>query len=71
MVTVRDNRSSRPASRVDITIGLKPSGFGLETRGRQMYFLREKESDFRLQWIPVSNGKQRTPSVICWDHQLL
>ncbi|GFX13147.1 hypothetical protein TNCV_2989111 [Trichonephila clavipes] len=27
-----------------------------------MYFLREKKSDFHLQWIPVSNGKQRTPS---------
>ncbi|GFS92635.1 hypothetical protein TNCV_1160861 [Trichonephila clavipes] len=31
-----------------------------------MYFLREKRSD----WIPVSNGKQRTPSVIGWDHHL-
>ncbi|GFT78997.1 hypothetical protein TNCV_3093761 [Trichonephila clavipes] len=27
-------------------------------------YLREKNSDFRLKWIPVSNGKQRTPSVI-------
>ncbi|GFY32677.1 hypothetical protein TNCV_4637831 [Trichonephila clavipes] len=27
-------------------------------------YLREKKSDFRLQWIPVSNGKQRTPSVL-------
>ncbi|GFW11783.1 hypothetical protein TNCV_1083291 [Trichonephila clavipes] len=35
-----------------------------------MYFLRETKSDFHLKWISVSNGKQRTPSVICWDHHL-
>ncbi|GFW13864.1 hypothetical protein TNCV_2097451 [Trichonephila clavipes] len=33
-------------------------------------YLREKKSDFRLKWIPVSNGKQRTSSVLCWDHRL-
>ncbi|GFV56267.1 hypothetical protein TNCV_106231 [Trichonephila clavipes] len=31
---------------------------------------REKKWDVRLKWIPVSNGKQRTPSVLCWDHQV-
>ncbi|GFU58511.1 glutamate receptor ionotropic, NMDA 3A [Trichonephila clavipes] len=32
--------------------------------------LREKKSDFLLKYIPVSKGKQRTPSVLCWDHRL-
>ncbi|GFV67607.1 hypothetical protein TNCV_4622871 [Trichonephila clavipes] len=32
--------------------------------------LREKKSDFHLKWIPVSNGKQRTPSVLWWDQCL-
>ncbi|GFV39111.1 hypothetical protein TNCV_106871 [Trichonephila clavipes] len=33
-------------------------------------YLREKKSDFRLKWIPVSKEKQRTSSVLCWDHRL-
>ncbi|GFV74909.1 hypothetical protein TNCV_1041471 [Trichonephila clavipes] len=33
-------------------------------------YLQEKMSDFRLKWIPVSNGKQRTPAVLCSDHRL-
>ncbi|GFW02118.1 hypothetical protein TNCV_4854581 [Trichonephila clavipes] len=32
--------------------------------------LQEKKLDFRLKWIPVSNGKQRTLSVVCWDPHL-
>ncbi|GFU59604.1 transposable element Tcb2 transposase [Trichonephila clavipes] len=31
----------------------------------------EKKSDFHLKWIPVPNGKQRTHSVLCWDHYLV
>ncbi|GFX22093.1 hypothetical protein TNCV_3054491 [Trichonephila clavipes] len=34
-----------------------------------MYF-QEKKSDFNLKWIPVSNGKRCTRSVLCWDHRL-
>ncbi|GFY20166.1 hypothetical protein TNCV_2148591 [Trichonephila clavipes] len=33
-------------------------------------YLRAKKSDFRLKWIPISNGKQRTPSVLCRDYRL-
>ncbi|GFT95951.1 hypothetical protein TNCV_312681 [Trichonephila clavipes] len=33
-------------------------------------YLQVKNSDFRLKWIPVSNGKQCTPTVLCWDHRL-
>ncbi|GFW17551.1 hypothetical protein TNCV_2651091 [Trichonephila clavipes] len=33
-------------------------------------FLREKKSDFCLKCIPVSSGKQRTPSVLCQNHHL-
>ncbi|GFV10113.1 hypothetical protein TNCV_3660651 [Trichonephila clavipes] len=32
-------------------------------------YLREKKSDSRLKLIPVSKGKQRTSSVLRWDHQ--
>ncbi|GFT95000.1 hypothetical protein TNCV_1472811 [Trichonephila clavipes] len=56
---------------VDMTLGLQLNGFGFESRIRHgCIFIREKKSDFRLQWIPVWNGKQRTFSVICWDHRL-
>ncbi|GFX87387.1 hypothetical protein TNCV_3369561 [Trichonephila clavipes] len=34
-----------------------------------LYLIREK-SGFRLYWIPVSDEKQRTPSVVCWDHHV-
>ncbi|GFV67015.1 hypothetical protein TNCV_357011 [Trichonephila clavipes] len=33
-------------------------------------YLRKKKSDFHLKWIPVSMGKQRTSSGLCWDHSL-
>ncbi|GFT47150.1 hypothetical protein TNCV_3747941 [Trichonephila clavipes] len=33
-------------------------------------YLLEKKLDFRLKKIPVSNGKQRTTYVLCWNHCL-
>ncbi|GFX26080.1 hypothetical protein TNCV_2274201 [Trichonephila clavipes] len=29
-------------------------------------YLREKKSEFRLKWIPVSKGKKNTSSVLRW-----
>ncbi|GFT58566.1 uncharacterized protein TNCV_1250351 [Trichonephila clavipes] len=31
---------------------------------------KEKKSDYRMKWIPISNRKQCTPSVLCWGHRL-
>ncbi|GFX43242.1 uncharacterized protein TNCV_2389501 [Trichonephila clavipes] len=68
------------ALKSDVNIASPPSQYGVyDTRfviewvripNKVWLYLRKKKSDFRLKWIPVSDGKQCTPSVLFWDHDL-
>ncbi|GFY18570.1 hypothetical protein TNCV_2397951 [Trichonephila clavipes] len=58
-----------PPSMVDDT-RLVIGGARVRIPSKVWMYLRDQKSDFRLQWIPVSKGKQRTSSVLCWDHRL-